>query len=397
MQFLRRILNDRRGSVAVTFSVAVTPMMLMTGAAMDYSRATREKHNMQAALDGALLAAALAKPGERHSTATRVYKANTASVERTGESVTFWGNDTTRTYHGVVQAKVPTTLMKIGGIDNVEVGVKATVSLDNGPVCMLLKALTGIGLDMGSSTAITMPGCEVHVYSSSANAVSFESKSFVEAAEVCVRGDIVYKSALAKASYHPHCTPARDEYVMPVMAPDSDCKYDKQTYNNSPTVKLNPGIICRGMTFKSSADVTFMPGVYRVRGGPIAFMAASTIKAEGVTFYFEDENSFFSMSANSKMSLTAPTSGPTKGIAMFEAPNLPLSNVSYVSAATVSTQGLFYLPSRNIELTSSTGLSARKLTVVANTAKLVSSSTIDVEPLPDEELRLYDRRITLVN
>jgi Flp pilus assembly protein TadG len=397
MQLLKRFWKARRGSAAVAFSVAATPMMLMTGAAIDYSRATREKHNMQAALDGALLAAALAKPAVRQSTAERAYKANAGSVERTNETLTFWADDVAKTYRGTVRAKVPTTLMKIGGVDSVEVAVNAAVSLDNGPVCVILKAPTGIGLDMGSSTAITMPGCEVHVYSSSANAVSFESKSYVESAELCVRGAIVYKSALEKASYHPRCTPIRDGYKMPEMLPDNTCTYDNKSFNNSPTITLNPGTICRGMTFKSAADVTFQPGVYRVRGGPIAFLAASNIKAEGVTFYFEDANSFFSMNANSKISLTAPTSGSTKGIALFEAPNLPLSNVSYVSAASVNTQGLFYLPSRNIELTSSTGLSARKLAIVANTAKMVSSSTISVEPLPDEELRLYDRHVSLVN
>lgn len=397
MLFLKTFAKDRRGSIAVTFSLAATPLMLMAGAAMDYSRAARERHDMQAALDSALLAAALAKPAQRQDIATKVYNARSGKAERVEETLTLSSNDAARTLSGVVHAKVPTTLLKVGGLNSLDVTAQGTVSLDNGPVCMLLKSPTGIGLDMGSSTNISMPGCEVHVYSAASNAVAFSSGAAVDAAELCVKGEITYKSAMEKASYHPKCTPARDEYKLPTMAADPTCRYKNEVYANSPNVVLTEGTICGGMTFKSASTVTFKPGLYRVRGGAISFSASSTVVADGVTFYFEDEKSFFSMNANSKMSITAPTAGLYKGIAMFEAPGLPLSDVSYVSAASASMQGLFYLPSRNLKLNSSTGLTSRRLTIVANTAGLVSSSAINVEPLPDEELRLYDRHITLLN
>src|SRR4051794_36355076 len=98
MRFLKRFATDRRGSVAVTFCIAATPLMLMTGAAMDYSRATRERHNMQAALDSALLAAALAKPAQRESTATNVYRADSSPQARLEETLTFHADDVARTF-----------------------------------------------------------------------------------------------------------------------------------------------------------------------------------------------------------------------------------------------------------------------------------------------------------
>ena len=127
MGFLKRLANDRRGSVAVTFSLAATPLMLMTGAAMDYSRASRERHNMQAALDSALLAAALAKPAQREGVATNVYKADSSPQARIGETLTFSANEVARTFSGEVRAKVPTMLMKLGGYDSVEIAVKGSV------------------------------------------------------------------------------------------------------------------------------------------------------------------------------------------------------------------------------------------------------------------------------
>src|SRR5947209_4132064 len=47
---LRRFLKDRRGNVAPMFALAVLPIIGLTGAAVDYSRANSTKVSLQAAL-----------------------------------------------------------------------------------------------------------------------------------------------------------------------------------------------------------------------------------------------------------------------------------------------------------------------------------------------------------
>src|SRR5947209_14858391 len=54
--FPRRFRKDDRGSVAVIFAVAIVPILLGIGAAIDFSRANSVRNTMQAALDNALLA-----------------------------------------------------------------------------------------------------------------------------------------------------------------------------------------------------------------------------------------------------------------------------------------------------------------------------------------------------
>ena len=59
---LRRFLKDRRGNVAPMFALAVLPIIGLTGAAIDYSRANSIKISLQAALDSTSLAMAKLAP-----------------------------------------------------------------------------------------------------------------------------------------------------------------------------------------------------------------------------------------------------------------------------------------------------------------------------------------------
>jgi hypothetical protein len=80
---------------------------------------------------------------------------------------------------------------------------------------------------------------------------------------------------------------------------------------------------------------------------------------------------------------------------MFEKPGLPHSAMEFVCAASNETNGIYYLPSRNLTFNSSASFNARTMNVVANTAKFTSSSTWNVAPVPDEMLRAYNTNIYL--
>jgi hypothetical protein len=90
------------------------------------------------------------------------------------------------------------------------------------------------------------------------------------------------------------------------------------------------------------------------------------------------------------------TSGTYRGITMFEPPGLPPAPMDLVSAANAQQEGLFYLPSRNVTLNSSSGITSKKVTLVAWTATFNSSATWEVDPVPQEDLRMYDNHVALV-
>jgi Flp pilus assembly protein TadG len=56
-QYLSRFRRDRRGNVAIIFTVAAIPLISAIGCAVDYSMATRMKAKLQSAADAASIAA----------------------------------------------------------------------------------------------------------------------------------------------------------------------------------------------------------------------------------------------------------------------------------------------------------------------------------------------------
>jgi Flp pilus assembly protein TadG len=56
-QFIR---DDQRGVVAIIFALAILPLMGLVGAAIDYSRLTLSRENLQSVADSAALAGATA-------------------------------------------------------------------------------------------------------------------------------------------------------------------------------------------------------------------------------------------------------------------------------------------------------------------------------------------------
>src|SRR5215218_10144121 len=53
----RTLARDRRGSISILFAVALVPLLVVSGAAIEYSRSTRVQADLQSAVDGAALAA----------------------------------------------------------------------------------------------------------------------------------------------------------------------------------------------------------------------------------------------------------------------------------------------------------------------------------------------------
>ena len=53
----RTFARDRRGSISILFAVALVPLLVVSGAAIEYSRSTRVQADLQSAVDGAALAA----------------------------------------------------------------------------------------------------------------------------------------------------------------------------------------------------------------------------------------------------------------------------------------------------------------------------------------------------
>jgi hypothetical protein len=106
--------------------------------------------------------------------------------------------------------------------------------------------------------------------------------------------------------------------------------------------------------------------------------SGSTIIAEGVTFYFPDSNSELRVNGSVTSKMIAPTSGPYKGILMFEKPTAQKANYIFNGSVSEQLEGVIYLPSRDVTFNSKTNQVA-KISLVVNSA-ILNPNSWQIEP-----------------
>ena len=127
---LRGFASETKGSVAILFGLALIPIVLGVGVAIDYGRALIVREHMADAADAAALAIG-SWPGltqdEQKAKAQQFFDANfpPTKIGTVGAiDVKFEGDDIKVTVSG----QVPTTFMKLANIDTVGIGVTNTIT-----------------------------------------------------------------------------------------------------------------------------------------------------------------------------------------------------------------------------------------------------------------------------
>ncbi|MBO6673722.1 MAG: hypothetical protein JJ908_07850 [Rhizobiales bacterium] len=132
---LKNYVCDQRGVVAVIFGIAAIPIVGMVGASLDYSRAANVQSQLQDALDGAILTAA----HERQLSDTQLETVIRTQIEAMvsgahgADALTLLINrdpDEETLMEISATMKVDTTILEIMGINSIEVGADAAVSVD---------------------------------------------------------------------------------------------------------------------------------------------------------------------------------------------------------------------------------------------------------------------------
>jgi Flp pilus assembly protein TadG len=132
----RRFVRHGRGNVALTFALAVTPIILSVGAAVDYSMANRTKAELDAVADAAALLAVNQQalsltPSGAKSEAQTMFKAQAAKIARLNSSkATVTVTDTTSGRTAVVDytAVVPNAFMGVIGVNTTTLKGESTAA-----------------------------------------------------------------------------------------------------------------------------------------------------------------------------------------------------------------------------------------------------------------------------
>lgn len=121
--------DDRGGAVAATVALILVPLAIAVGTAIDVGRAVAARTSLRTALDAAALAAAQ-ETSESAALATleRFLRANYDET-RWGELSAFHVTKGDLTVTVDARAAVPTTILRVVGLDEIEVGAEAEVTV----------------------------------------------------------------------------------------------------------------------------------------------------------------------------------------------------------------------------------------------------------------------------
>ena len=123
------LLGDRRGAVATVVALAIVPLAIAAGVAIDVGRAVAARTSLRTALDAAALAAAQ-ETSEAAALATleRYLRANYEGT-RWGALSGFTVRQGELALAVDARASVPTTLLRVLGVNEIEVGAEAEVTV----------------------------------------------------------------------------------------------------------------------------------------------------------------------------------------------------------------------------------------------------------------------------
>ncbi len=132
----RRFAQDKRGNIAVLFSIAAVPMLIFVGAAVDYTRASAARTAMQSALDSTSLmvskdlASGVITSGQISDKAksyfTALYTNNDASTVTLTTTYTPRDDSGSSSISVTGSAQVPTSFMKVAGFTQLGINSAST-------------------------------------------------------------------------------------------------------------------------------------------------------------------------------------------------------------------------------------------------------------------------------
>jgi len=390
-----RFRTDAEANVAPIFAIAIIPLLGLTGAAVDYSRANSIKSAMQAAADTTalnLVKDALSLPsGNVSATATPVFLASFSRPDAAQLQVSAQS-----TSSGVVTvtatAQMATNFMGVLGITNISIGSRAvaTQTPGDGKGCVLALNRTASGsITAQGSTTINLNGCSLYNNSRSSTALTVGGSAQVSALSVGVVGGMSGSVTTAEG-VQTGVSPITDPYAKLQVPSFSGCNEHNFTAKNK--VTIDPGVYCGGMQFNANADVTFNPGIYFIDGGDFTVNGGAKLQGTGVTIIFTSSNGNWptaTINGGAAIDLRPPSTGPMAGILMFGDRGIPVGTTfKFNGGATQYLGGAIYFPTGDISFsggagtnTNCTQLIGDKVTFTGNSGLAINCAGYGVKPI----------------
>ncbi len=354
------------GGIAINLALSLPVLVLAVGLAVDYVHLSQQKTDLQAAADAAALASAQE---------LRVIRVNDTQVREIAMQTVMANLDA-----GADSIKVDVTVSEdplsvevtvakdvehvlVAHLDSSEVSATAVARILGGtPLCVLglNDSDTRPAIKLEVSARLTGVGCAVYSNSPAERSLVSKDGSRLEAGMICAAGGTRGSLSNFKPTPVTDC-PQLDDPLANRAAPlvgncshrnlrigvdevlkvsgryikdqvkaetlgetartlDTAVAVDDAVVNTYEQTfhTLEPGVYCGGIKIGQASQVTFRPGIYVIKGGPLFVTEFASIAGENVGFYFEGRSANLYLGPNTSVQLTAPSDGPMAGLLLFE-------------------------------------------------------------------------------
>lgn len=349
----RRFFGNRSGNVAMTFAFALPAVAGSAVIAVELAQATNAKQKLQALADSSAIAAAreLRLGNARKDAVLAVAKAHVdAGAASTGLQVQFGGDIPDKKNFITVNltAQMPQVLGAAIGLIPTSVSVTSRARVMGGaPVCAVaLETSKASAIDLDKQARMEARQCAVYSNSTNSGSIKAKKDAVLTAAFICAAGG----KGGGVTNFSP--TPETD---CPAL-PDPLAKRPKPAVGacdssrtnvvlDGGSATLTPGVYCGGLKITGGADVQLSSGVYIIKDGELVVDGGGRIAGQNVGFFFTGKNATMNLAKDSRISLTAPKTGPLAGILFRQDTNVT-GNMKYeISSDDASVLlGTIYLP-----------------------------------------------------
>jgi Flp pilus assembly protein TadG len=400
--------RDERGSVAAITAISLAVLLAFAGLGVDVSLWLRAKNDAQGAADAAANSAAAAAAvgnirGRIAAEANAAAAANGFQSGMNGVVVTLNNPPASGSYAGNANAyevivSAPQKLYLASALHGIPAAptVKGrAVALLNktsiGPTCILgLSPLpSNVDVTFNGSTSVVANNCDVDADSPSSNSINTNGGGTVHAANVRTAGGVSGGNIFVSGQMYTHTSSIADPYAgrtipsMPAASgpntwggPKSPNTVIHNTGSGSPPVMtINGNVDVKGNT-------TLDPGIYIINNGSFNDTGQNTVTGNGVTIILTSSNpasdtGTFSVTGGGGLNLTAPTTGPTAGIALWADGNLPNKGDTFAGGTTSALVGAIYLPSHNVKFAGNGNTASKCMQLIAYNVAFTGTSTFN--------------------
>jgi Flp pilus assembly protein TadG len=320
----KRLWHDKRGGIATAFAVALVPLLMAAGIAVDYAFMYREQVFLQSMADAGAIAGAR-EMSLANATEKQIISAATASAYQSGKK-----------HRG-------TAFSVDVGVDLANNQVKISLREEWQPFMahFIYSAITPIvvtagtrsagqkicviGLDEKSTATVYMRAksrllannCGVISNSASSSAIRMDDSARMGASFICSAGGASGKSSAYNPDVVVDCPTYSDPLASRPAPSFGACDYTDIVVRGGNRT-LSPGVYCRGLTINGKANVTFKPGIYIIKDGRFRVTDSASVYGENVGIFLAGNGSILELTKDTSISLTAPADGEMAGLLFFE-------------------------------------------------------------------------------